>query len=85
MSDLELLADVFDLKNVFYRNTTTHSERCLAGELNLLPDGDNRVLLEKDYLNMQEAGMLNGHVYSMAQILNELSALQKQINQRRSP
>jgi len=84
MNDLELLANVIDLKNVFYRSATTHYERCLAGELNLLPDGDNRVLLEKDYLNMQEAGMLNGHVYPMTQILDELSALQKQINQRGS-
>lgn len=82
MNDLELLVDVINLKTVFYSRATNHFERCLAGDLNLLPDGNNRTALEKDYLNMQEAGMLNGHVYPMAQILSELSVLQEQINQR---
>lgn len=82
MQDIELLSNVIDLKNVFYRSASTHYERCLGGSLNLLPDKANRVVLERDYRSMQEAGMLNGHAYSMEQILDELLVLQNQINQR---
>jgi hypothetical protein len=81
-TDLALLADVIELKSVFFRSGTTHYDRCLSGELNLLPDRDNRVLLLKDYQHMQSAGMLNGHELPMDQILDELGDLQVQINRQ---
>jgi hypothetical protein len=81
MTDLDLLADVVALKNVFYRSGSAHYDRCLSGELNLIPDAENRARLEKDYLDMMRSGVLNGHDISMAQIFTELAALQNRINQ----
>ncbi len=81
VTDLKLLGDVIDLKNTFYRSATTHYGLCLSGELRLVPDAENRLKLAEDYKHMQDAGMLNGHLYPMERILDELTALQHQINQ----
>ncbi|MGE8063912.1 nucleotidyl transferase AbiEii/AbiGii toxin family protein [Pseudomonas sp. NPDC089569] len=81
MEDLDLLADVVGLKKVFYRSASAQYDRCLTGELNLMPDSENLVRLENDYREMQGSGMLNGHVYPIADILALLSTLQGRINQ----
>ncbi len=80
MADFDLLEDVIALKSVFYNSKTTNYQQCLAGELNLLPSGENLRLLHEDYLAMQEAGMLNGHILPLEAILVQLSQLQTQIN-----
>lgn len=85
VADLGLLADVVDLKTTFYRSATAHYDRCLAGALLLVPDAENRARLNTDYQMMQAAGMLNGHVYPLAQILDELAALQAHINRKTNP
>ncbi|HCN45589.1 MAG TPA: nucleotidyl transferase AbiEii/AbiGii toxin family protein [Pseudomonas sp.] len=80
LADLALLSDVIGLKEVFYRRATSQYERCLAGGLNLIPDAENLMLLERDYDEMHNAGMLNGHAYPLAEIIAELTTLQESIN-----
>lgn len=80
-NDLDLLDDVIALKSVFYNSGTTHYSRCVSGELNLIPDDENFARLEGDYAAMELSGMLNGHVYPLGRIMEDLAALQKHVNQ----
>lgn len=80
-NDLELLDDVIALKSVFYNSGTSHYGRCVAGELNLIPDGENFARLENDYSAMERSGMLNGHFYPLSSIMDDLAALQNHVNQ----
>lgn len=80
-NDLELLDDVIALKSVFYNSSTAYYGRCVAGELNLIPDGENFARLESDYYAMERSGMLNGHFYPLGSIMEDLAALQKHVNQ----
>jgi len=80
-NNLELLDDVIALKSVFYYSATAHYGRCASGELNLIPAADDITRLEADYTAMERSGMLNGHVYPMQRIMEDLTALQSHINQ----
>lgn len=80
-NDVELLKDVIGLKSVFYNSATAQYDRCLSGELNLIPDRDNFSRLENDYNAMEASGMLNGHVYPLGQIMEDLTSLQEHVNQ----
>lgn len=80
IANIDLLKDVIALKSVFYKSATTNYEQCLTGELRLIPDEANLRLLHEDYLAMQEAGMLNGHLIPLAEILDQLLHLQNHLN-----
>lgn len=80
-NDLELLDDVIALKSVFYNSGTAHYGRCVAGELNLIPDGENFAKLESDYYAMERSGMLNGHFIPLGSIMDHLTGLQEHVNQ----
>lgn len=80
-NDLELLKDVVALKSVFYNSATAYYDRCVSGELNLIPDQENLRLLSADYDAMGRSGMLNGHVYSMENIMADLQAFQTHVNE----
>lgn len=79
-TDMALLSDVLDLKNTFYRSSTTHYERCLEGELNLVPDGSNLERLQADFEAMTAAGMFYDEGVGLQHVLSELSVLQDEIN-----
>lgn len=80
-NDLELLRDVIELKSVFYNSATAQYDRCLSGELNLIPAQDNFSRPEADYNAMERSGMLNGHIYPMVRIMEDLTLLQEHVNQ----
>lgn len=80
-NDLELLDDVIALKSVFYNSATAQYGRCVSGELNLIPDQNNFPRLEADYYAMERSGMLNGHIYPLGRIMEDLTALQEHVNQ----
>lgn len=80
-NDLELLDDVIALKSVFFNSGTAHYGKCVSGELNLIPDGENFARLESDYYAMERSGMLNGHFYPLGGIMEDLAALQEHVNQ----
>ena len=79
-NDLELLNDVIALKSVFYNSGTAHYGRCVSGELNLIPHQDNFSRLENDYYAMESSGMLNGHIYPLGRIMEDLNLLQEHVN-----
>lgn len=79
--DIALLRDVVQLKSVFYNSGTAHYDRCLNGNLNLIPSDQNFSRLEDDYYAMLNSGMMNGHFYPLGQIMQDLSDLQDQVNQ----
>lgn len=79
-SDFALLEDVVELKSLFYNQSTAQYDLCLQGGLNLIPSGANLELLHADYNEMIAAGMLNGHVLPMDEILVVLESLQAEIN-----
>lgn len=81
VADLGLLADVIDLKSTFYKSGTTNYEKCLEGELQLIPDAENLEKLREDYQAMQDAGMLNGHDFPLESIMSVLQELQDTVNQ----
>jgi hypothetical protein len=78
--DFALLEDVVELKSVFYNHSTAQYDMCLQGGLNLIPAGANLDLLHADYNAMIAAGMLNGHVLPMNDILGVLEGLEVEIN-----
>lgn len=80
-NDVELLKDVIELKSVFYNSATAQYHRSLSGELNLIPDKQNFSRLEDDYNAMADSGMLNGHVYPLGRIMEDLTSLQEHVNQ----
>lgn len=79
-NDLDLLADVIALKSVFYNSSTAHYQRCLAGDMNLIPGQENFARLEEDYYAMERSGMLNGYVYPLGGIMGDLTSLQEHVN-----
>lgn len=79
-NNLELLDDVIALKSVFYNSATAQYGRCVSGELNLIPDQDNFSRLENDYYAMERSGMLNGHIYPLGRIMEDLTSLQEHVN-----
>ncbi|MGY2341879.1 nucleotidyl transferase AbiEii/AbiGii toxin family protein [Pseudomonas sp. SDO5532_S415] len=80
VADLDLLRDVVMLKQVFYHSGYAKYEKCISGELNLMPEGRNLELLHDDYRQMKESGMLHGEFVPMEEILPVLASLQNQIN-----
>lgn len=80
-SDLALLSNVIDLKNTFYRSSTSHYQRCLDGELNLIPDDENLKRLRADYDAMKAASMFYGADIELSEVLAELGVLQEEINE----
>jgi hypothetical protein len=79
-NDLELLEDVIALKSAFYNSATAQYGRYVSGELNLIPDQDNFPRLEDDYYAMERSGMLNGHIYPLRRVMEDLSSLQEHVN-----
>jgi hypothetical protein len=78
--DLALLADVVRLKQLFYRQGRAEYDKCLSGELVLLPSGDSLANLQSDYAQMIAAGMMDGEIVPMTHILDKLGTLQDDIN-----
>ena len=80
-NDMALLRDVIQLKSVFFNSGTCHYDRCLNGNLNLIPDDGNFYRIEDDYYAMLNSGMMNGHDYPLGQIMQDLTDLQNHVNQ----
>lgn len=78
--DVYLLADVVQLKSVFYKVRNVQYEDCLAGKTRLIPGNDMRKELEKDYAEMREARMFLGKPPAFGEILEHLQILERDIN-----
>lgn len=79
LKSLDLLREVVSFKMRFYRCPWARYEDARPGSMRLLPPEHHTVELRKDYGAMQS--MLFGSIPSFDEILVELTALEKAINQ----
>lgn len=80
LQDTELLRDVLHIKETFYRSGFSHYDRCQAGGLRLIPDGDLLDALRQDYQAMLDAQMFYGETLTFDAIVERLTALEQAIN-----
>lgn len=78
LAQMDLLLDVAQFKNRFYRCPWARYEEAKPGTLRLLPPEHHTAELHKDYQSMR--GMLFGQVPTFEEIVKELVALEKRIN-----
>ncbi|MNQ98101.1 hypothetical protein D3C85_1137750 [compost metagenome] len=83
MPDTELLRDVLNIKETFYRSGHSHYDRCAAGGLRLVPEAALLGALREDYQAMLAAQMFYGETLPFERIIERLAALEQQINQGR--
>ncbi len=81
--DIELLRDVLNIKETFYRSGHSHYDRCAAGGLRLVPEAALLGALREDYQAMLAAQMFYGETLPFERIIERLAALEQQINQGR--
>lgn len=80
VSDIELLRDVLNIKETFYRSGHSHYDRCAAGGLRLVPEAALLGALREDYQAMLAAQMFYGETLPFERIIERLAALEQQIN-----
>jgi len=78
LAKLDLLQDVVDFKMKFYRSAWAKYEEARPGSLRLSPPAERVADLRKDYQSMQP--MLFGTIPGFEDILAELAALEKTVN-----
>ncbi|QWT42252.1 nucleotidyl transferase AbiEii/AbiGii toxin family protein [Dickeya dadantii] len=83
LNDVALLRDVLNIKETFFRSGFSHYDRCLTGELRLIPDAALLDALRQDYQAMLNALMFYGEILSFDDIVERLTRLEQQINQSR--
>lgn len=80
--NITLLKDVLLIKETFFRSTTTHYQKCLEGELRLIPSNEQITALHHDYREMVKAQMFNEPPIDFEAILSCLTELQILLNQK---
>ena len=76
LSHFEILENVVAHKNAFFHYSFVDYDDCLSGKLRLIPNQNYLRNLEKDYMQMINAGMFNEKPPSFKDILNGLSKLE---------
>ncbi|WP_028875161.1 nucleotidyl transferase AbiEii/AbiGii toxin family protein [Tepidiphilus margaritifer] len=84
LQDIDLLRDVVRLKATFYRSGHSRYERCIAGELRLVPPEPLLGALRRDYQAMRDAQMFYGAPWAFEALIERLHALEDEINRRMS-
>lgn len=80
LADTELLRDVLNIKETFYRSGFSHYELCQSGNLRLIPDAALLDALRQDYQAMLAAQMFYGNILPFEHVVERLSALEQKIN-----
>jgi hypothetical protein len=75
-----ILCSVIQHKKVFFHYGFANYTACLTGGLRLVPEGNLRKSLEKDYNDMVQAGMFYGDPPAFGEILDRLSEVEKLLN-----
>jgi hypothetical protein len=83
LQDQELLVHVVKLKRIFFKSGFANYSACLERKFRLIPEKSLQIVLEKDYAEMVRAGMFIGIPPVFATVLEQLTALEAVLNQRR--
>lgn len=78
LADLPLLGEVVAFKQRFYPRTWARYDLAVPGSLRLVPQGEVRTAVERDYAAMQR--MIFERVPTFTDILSALSGLEREIN-----
>lgn len=79
LADRDLLADVVDRKDKLYHCPWAKYDECLSGKMHLLPNENNKNVIQDDYKAMQT--MIYGEIPTWDEIIKYLAELEKEINQ----
>ncbi len=71
-----LLKEVVEHKTVFFPESYAKYEKCLGGDFNLIPQGEQLEELKKDYENMVNSGMFHHKPHSFKELMSLISELQ---------
>ena len=80
LADRELLEDVVRHKQVFFNAGYANYNRCLAGELRLVPDDDQLDALRADYDSMRAGGLLSRSAPDFATLMAAIRDAERRIN-----
>ena len=83
LNDRNLLEKVVRFKNKFYRASWARYDDCLNGKFKLVPDEKRFGEIKKDYAQMNE--MIYGEIPTFDDVVDNLKALEKEINFRIGP
>ena len=80
LSDRALLEDVVRLKKVFFNAGYANYDKCLTGELRLVPDDDQLPGLADDYDTMRAAGYLGNNAPDFDFVIDQLRNVEARAN-----
>lgn len=72
LSDRALLEEVVRHKRIFFNASYANYERCLNGQLRLVPDDDQIDALRVDYNSMRHAGLLSDSGPEFATLIDSI-------------
>ncbi len=81
VADRDLLRDVLNIKETFYNSRFSRYDRCLSGNLRLVPPDALLDGLRQDYQAMVNAQMFYGDILTFNGIMERLAILETEINQ----
>ncbi len=76
----DLLAEVVQVKKVFYHSGFARYDDCLGGRLRLIPSEPSQEILRKDFAAMLDAGMFSATPPTFEMLLDRLRDLEAVIN-----
>lgn len=80
LSTNEILKSVIEHKKAFFNASYANYDDCLSGKFRLIPGEPYVVNLEKDFMQMIEAGMFHEHPPKFDKITEGLKILERAIN-----
>lgn len=80
LADRRLLAEVVRHKEVFFHAGYANYDRCLDGQLRLVPDNDQLLALQSDYDAMRSARIVGDDAPEFDHLMFEISDIQAKIN-----
>lgn len=81
LSDRKLLEDVIMHKKAFFNASYANYDHCLDGQFRLVPNDDEIINLQSDYIQMQDSGMFPEKPQSFKDIIEDISKLEASINE----
>lgn len=82
LADTKLAQDVIKYKRAFFYASYANYERCLNGQCQLVPSGNELHALEKDFRAMISAGMFYGTQPIFSEIIAKLYELECELNKK---